>query len=704
MLKKLLASLLSVLCLFSIVGVNVSAAKSPMIMGQISYLEVFAGKTPSVKTLRPSKEGTGTEERELNYGDLFNDDVMANYCYAEVNSETSTYTLLNPGDTLVYGKEYAVIFATDSMPDFIDNDYYCHLFSVCWCQHYEKIVGEGGEIVYELHDSEVDGSQYLATYCFYATKLANEINFTGLNTGAGETITSQIKCFIDGEEVALGRKRAYSYFLADEFDKVTTEQDVMDSEIMDPSYIFEKGTRYYLSVCANEIFYGEGNKYEYYPSSDLLVKINGQKANDMNSIWPDTELESIKNGVDNARYYIEFVANEKTKQTDLIYTIPESYEWTITATVADSVDGNTEIDIVNKLLNVGNQKNSDGKVQINVEVNNWTLDLLHKLDVSVESTNDWNMCDQAIEKFEDAKAANRCASYKIVSELDDTKTWEANPNLITVMGKDDGTGAKSTGFFEWGDDGIPGLAGTYKDTLTFTAEINELSRIGGGIIVGVNFYDTYEEVEIDDHYIYVGNTIYHFYNAKGEEKITVTKDNFRSCKVQTLIDNEIEYYYIEGDNPSGNSVRIIATEDGTPTGNICFVNNVEWGANGKLLNPNSYNDYPQNNGKEATRIVTVDNNDKDIYIDSKGGNNTIWTVLKNANDNKKNGYDDWYIPGTEEMININSLLKNLPYEYDFIYSSNYTQGTSSAYMKGSTTGRGGKDRASQYGVVLFRSF
>lgn len=472
-------------------------------------LSLFVGE-PVPKTLDVNliaDDGTTTSQT-LDYGDR--------YFYALADHYTeegqTIYTKIASDEVLngeLSSSNYAIIIPAEDGKVFVEG--------------YDDIKFEGKYLMDNGDDTYTSSNEYsmfLPNYLvfeFNPRYKLNSMSVTGVNMNAGDAVTDKatLEFDITGSDAIFGDVHKLQencfYLDADKFDKFLEKYAKVDAENVD-EFISDvitndeklvSGKRYYALVSG--FYYEDFNCFIPYEgeelptekelaryigkSSDFVITINGKKANRLNiDLMTSFQLDEYKLDVTTnaatpmarmittlGKYYTEFVANEITKKTDLVYSVLEEYEWVISSATQEDVDG--------KIIDVLTDKNKDtGNVEVNVKVNEWALEKDNKLVITVDSLNGWNMVDQN-------NAGNK-SGYTIKTAGDDT-AWDETTPLITLDGigkaeeydklnESESTPVyKVNGIFDW-KDGTPKWAGTYKDTLTFTAEIKgkDMPKVG----------------------------------------------------------------------------------------------------------------------------------------------------------------------------------------------------------------------------------
>lgn len=386
-----------------------------------------------------------------------------NFFYATVNDD-DTYTKIGEsGGELVKGTRYAIIINYISGNNYLAIKGYENstLFEVM------SLTNEGN--IYSYAEDGTDGSEKYYVREFYPSYLVKTESVDNISLYAGEDLTEEFEIKLDMEygdpiTVSSTEDNFQCYYLdADAYDAGNT---IRVDELVE-------GRRYYVALEIPHV--KDTDEYNLFGSEDgtlvkaddFVVTINGVTA------YPFEEHTNEANSDSSniAMYYIEFIANEKTKQTDLIYTIPESYTWTITNSFNQDVNGG--------FILVDKDIDADGITQINVNVSNIDLEKGNQLIVTVDSTNEWNMVNE--------KDDTKSSPYKVyVGEVNTTEDgkehltpteayWDDKPIIKCSASESD---ASARGIFTWDDK--PTKAGTYKDTLTFTAEIKgkDLPKVG----------------------------------------------------------------------------------------------------------------------------------------------------------------------------------------------------------------------------------
>lgn len=518
----------------------------------------------------------------------------------------------------------------------------------------------------------------------------NSMSVTGVNMSAGDVVTDKatLEFDITGSDAIFGDVHKLQencfYLDADKFDQFFEKYEKVDTSNVDEFIggVITKdeklisGKRYYALVSG--LYYEDFNCLVTYEgedlpvekeleriigkSSNLAVTINGKKANRLNiDLTASMSLEEYKadettNAVTPMRnmvttlgkYYTEFVANETTKTTDLEYKVLETYEWVISSATQENVDG--------KIIDVLTDKNEDNQVEVNVEVNKWALEKNNKLVITVDSLNDWNMVDQG-------KPSNM-SEYTITTvDGDDNSSndvaWDENTPLITL----EGIGPKArksnseesnvcSGIFSW-NDGEPAWAGTYKDTLTFTAEvIAELPMIGGRI-----FYDAGAE----------NGATYKFYDKDRKLINYVPTGDGNTDGLSNA------YYYTVDGTPTNDRFFVYATIDGTPNGDACVEKGITLLNNGDDVQaiidfigqspetlPESSPYYPYSVDVLCGKRWFTEYSE---VVSSINDTATAYGLIASYNDNCLNSNNDWYLGNKNEMMLLLNNSESLKNEY-----------------------------------------
>ena len=340
---------------------------------------------------------------------------------------------------------------------------------------------------------------------FFAGRKIDSVSASGIHVNADDKLTKNVVIEMNG--VPREESSEVIYFDANKFDEIIanaeTEQinvhdALVDKGLFDEEPKLEESNRYYVFVkmpyvadvtsmpIAERVAPLRAATVEYLAKSkDFICTINGKAATLFTKdIYWEQRIPAVNDmHTKDALYYLEFIANDTTKQTDLVYSVLEEYEWVISSATQEDVDG--------RIIDVLTDKNLDTEnVEVNVKVNKWALEKGNKLVITVDSLNGWNMVDQN-------NAGNK-SEYTIKTAIDDT-AWDETTPLITLEGigkaedrdrinRPDSTPTyKANGIFNW-KDGTPKWAGTYKDTLTFTAEIKglEMPKFGEKIKIQLN--------------------------------------------------------------------------------------------------------------------------------------------------------------------------------------------------------------------------
>lgn len=453
MFKKLLASLLSVLCLFSIVGVNVSAERKSLSTSnvEIDGLKFYAGE--QIEPIKVSiRNPIGTVENYDNFPitNIFNSDQIALY-YAYIDKGTNELKFIGSGDSLEKGESYSIVIPFDADPERIR------------VLNNEEVAFESTNLKYDNNKYYFDkdeGTIPVMAYTFVCKEKIDVINIKGdVNLNANKKMTNigEIEAAEDVKNaIAIG---AVMYLDADAFEEKDLETNIDD--VISKDLILVSGKRYYIAIA---VVLKDSNAFI---SDDAKVVING-------SFELDRVLDAAISKIDEACIFMkQFIANENTKNTDLEYTVGETYAWTITNSQDQDVSGG--------VLNILTGKVADAVDEINVKVTDWKLKYGNTLQISVNSKNEWAMKDQS-------DGSDRNGSYSIFvkeGEAVTEKAWKDNPVLLKVKADDTGT-KTATGIFEWEDGVAPTKAGAYRDTLTFTAEIKQPNPPKKGEAITIN--------------------------------------------------------------------------------------------------------------------------------------------------------------------------------------------------------------------------
>lgn len=453
-------------------------------------LSLFLGETvpaeTDVKATGLIDEETKVVEETFSLGE--------NYYYAKITEEGddhTVYTKLNSSDSIDdSGFRYAIIVPTELGSVSVDG-YDDISFEA-------KYLEDQGESFY-YSTSSINSPNYLV-FEFNPRYKVNSMSATGINMNAGDKLTEKALLKFDVENADIGTDEIQvecTYYYADKFDEFFEDHDIIDENNVDEfnenvvvkEEKLEAGKRYYVSVgglytkdfsCLTEPNYDlPDSNSPFGRSKDFSITINGKKASILNitidALEPETTEVALTKVMaltylTSGRYYIEFVANEATKQTDLEYKVQEEYEWVISSA--------TQADVNGKIIDVLTDKNDDENVEVNVTVNKWALEKGNTLNITVDSLNDWNMVDQS--------NPSNMLPYVIATDDGDGDPkndipWDEENSLITLEGigeikmkslnaEDSEPIYYNNGIFAWNGP-KPKWAGTYKDTLTFTAEI-----------------------------------------------------------------------------------------------------------------------------------------------------------------------------------------------------------------------------------------
>ncbi|MDO4941183.1 MAG: hypothetical protein Q4E33_05785 [Erysipelotrichaceae bacterium] len=420
----------------------------------VLVLNLFIGSAiPSECLLKINGEVTEEITSYYDDGDGNND----NFFYAEINGGDS-FTKIDSGSKLVAGKQYAILF--HSFPEIEISQFAIEGYREDAIDYTVlNLKSEDGD-EYEV---DYDGlSEVFYVVKFYAPYQVNSVSIDGINMYADEELTRNYNVKLNIEncdpiEVSSGAVGYQSAYIdADSYD---------ESGNMDPVDNLEPGKRYYF-IAQTPPVEDKSESILLYNNSfikadNFKVTINGKTAKQLDD--SPSQLDTVVIG--NPPYYVEFIANEKTKQTDIIYSIPESYEWAITNYV--------DQDVNKGIINVLTDKGEDNNVLINVKVTKADIKKTQTLTISVDSKNEWNMADV------DDETNTKPYSIKVgtvdeTGKLEPTENvWTENTPIIKIKATDEVSEEKpvvSKGIFTWSN-GEPEGAGTYKDTLTFTAEL-----------------------------------------------------------------------------------------------------------------------------------------------------------------------------------------------------------------------------------------
>lgn len=650
--KKLLTILLSVLCLFSVIGMNVSADDTPEII--INNLAIFSGETPEECEFRQVTGDDITSAYMPTYGDVF---AGAEYGYYKLTG--TYYTLIKKEEALNYNDVYLILFNKNSP---ITKD----TFSPYYVSKFNKNGGIFGYYEFEKVESGYDvvktgGTEALAAGIVLPSTIKDYINnvvIKGINISAGEKPSTMSDITIECTNGA-EKDEPFNVKVVDCLDCMYIDADKYDNG---------KGS-ISLNECIVENTLAYGKRYYVVFSLRPEVKLSSQiKSIVVNAIvdGEKTKLvpktfELLSEDVDNtlqhdslaAQYsktymYIEQETKPDQKSVTLKYSVGETYEWLI--------KNNINTDVTNKEIWIG--QNVDGETitntEVNVEVKNLNLNKGNILTITVDSLNIESPTNDDFPYYKMITDEGREAKYQIKgTSSDKDEIWKDNNETVVVNTTEP---TKQIGIFSWIDDKgdpttAPTSAGLYQDMLTFTASIEEESKYHKvGKIVSIDFSKGGGGDFVP---------VYNFYDEKGEFIATVDKDfvsKHKEEELQKILSEKNPSTYTVDYNglkfkDRGVFVEVATTEKGE----MLVDNDVEWG--GWTISVNPWPSYETTGYGNLNTKIILDANAATTYIftDARGGNNTVWSKLKNMNNIKYNGHDDWYIPVEEEVVKYSNL-------------------------------------------------
>ena len=462
--KKLITILLSVLCLFSIVGINVSAEETQI---EVVSLAIFDGDDVKDNRVRQKKtDGSYKELEPLVYGNILED---GEYCYLQdMGRDMFMSCSLNDrlDKNIAEKMTYYVMFKNDNV---ILNSYLSNIFDTGENVYF---ITDDGRMFRKAESTTVGAKEY-TIYRLKEVKPADEIaqvNIVGINTNARDELTKYANVKVESINISKEtvlypdavRCADLQYIDADMYDKALKTEDPNDDDPALYAVHYEKlnyGTRYYcvLALAIDEKFNESKVTYEMIRVTDS----NGieQKVLEFPPKAEEDLSSSLEKGKKGLSVYFEFKTEPDTKSVTLKYSVGEEYQWVITNNIGDDVTGGT--------IWVGQNVPPQNNTEVNVEVKEINVLPYRALKITVDSLNAEN------DVFKMTTKEGKTVDYQITGTMTDpNKIWKDGNKTVVLKAEKP---ASATGVFSW-KNGAPLAAGEYEDTLTFTAEIAPLEK------------------------------------------------------------------------------------------------------------------------------------------------------------------------------------------------------------------------------------